>query len=183
MKVLDLQLRNEHQNCKALQPLSDTVFLDQQSLCFDLVDDLEAAQCNWIGTLDSSWEVDLSSCSLPDAMRLEICSIETYLTLRDLIPLTLQLGYEPVAIEQQRYWVYTICLRVSGLGRVRLVFSFDNPQLTGSCTVLATNRLDWSPRKVIEQSLQQSQRECSADKPGGQEALSFDFVMPSCSAA
>jgi hypothetical protein len=182
-KLLDLRMRIECQDSKALQLSSDTVFLDQKTFCFDLIDDLEAAQCNWIGKLDSGWEVDLNSCSLPNAMRHKSGFDTACLTIQELVSLIQKLPHKLVMTEQQRYWVYTVCLRVSGLGRVRLVFSFDNPQLTGSCTVLATNRLDWSPRKVIEQSLQRSQRECSADKPDGQAALSFDFVMPSYSAA
>lgn len=183
MSLVDLQMKNGNYVFVALHPLPETVFLDKQSLYSDLVDDLGEAQCNWIGMLHSNWEIDLTSFSLPGAVQHEGSFETAYLSIRELVSLTLQLGYEPVLIEQQTYWVYTVCLRVAGLGRVRLVFSFDTPHLTSECTVLATNRLDWSPRRIIAQSLQHSQTEHLVDKPNCQEAVSFNFITPSYSVA
>jgi hypothetical protein len=47
------------------------------------------------------------------------------------------------------YWVFTKSLRVHSIGKVRIVVSYDNSGLKGNATVLATNRKDWEPVKII----------------------------------
>jgi hypothetical protein len=131
------------------QTWSETVFLDQRSVSSYKIDELEELQCNWIGVLSSDWEIDSGSLSAVTGESLET----RYLTIQELIPLTRQSRYELLALDQD-YWVHTICRRVVGLGRVRLVLCFDNPEQIGECAVLATDRLDWSPRKVLTQWLQ-----------------------------
>ena len=39
--------------------------------------------------------------------------------------------------------------RLPGLGKIRLVVSFDNAELTGTYAVLVTNRVDWSVQRII----------------------------------
>lgn len=173
MSLPTLQMGNDNHTSAASHSLPEIVFLDRDSLCSDLVDDLGEAQCNWIGMLHLYWEVDLSGFSLSRAVQHQSNFEIAYLTLRELIPLTLQLGYEPVTIKQQTCWVYTVCSRVAGLDRVRLVFSFYNPHLTKECVVLATNRLDWSPRKVVTQGLQHFFPEYLKTEPNYKRTLSF----------
>ncbi len=40
-------------------------------------------------------------------------------------------------------------MRLPGLGKVRLVISFENADLTGDYAVLVTNRVDWSAKHII----------------------------------
>ncbi len=135
------------------QSWSQTVFLDQWSMSSHRIDELEELQCNWIGVLGLDWELDPSSCSRGTAESEE--EKPRNLMLHQLIASTHSLRYESIVIDQtQTYWVHTVCLRVVGLGRVRLVFCFDNPERIGECIVLATDRLDWSPRNVLTQWLQ-----------------------------
>ena len=47
------------------------------------------------------------------------------------------------------YWVFTKVVHVCSLGKVRLVISYDNKSLKGDPTVLATNRKEWEPVKII----------------------------------
>ena len=47
-----------------------------------------------------------------------------------------------------------INLRVPGLGKVRLVISFGNAELTGTYAVLVSNRTDWAAKKILETYLQ-----------------------------
>lgn len=158
MNLLNVRIKN--QASVASQCLSDTVFLDSQSLCYDFVDQLAEAQRDWIGMLGSNWEIDASGCSLNIANNGTLGT--QYLTIQELVSHTQQLRYELLVIEQE-YWVYTICLRIVGLGRVRLVFSFDNPQQIGKCAVLATNRLDWSPRRILTQWFQSNYLDHKSD--------------------
>ena len=57
-------------------------------------------------------------------------------------------------VEDKCYWCFTRSVRVPGLGKVRLVISFENPQLTGTYAVLLTNRTDWSAKKILATYLQ-----------------------------
>jgi len=45
-------------------------------------------------------------------------------------------------------------VRLPGLGKVRLVVSFKNAELTGTYVVLVTNRVDWSAQRIIALYLQ-----------------------------
>jgi hypothetical protein len=47
-----------------------------------------------------------------------------------------------------------LAVRLPGLGKVRLVVSFKNPELTGTYVVLVTNRVEWSAQRIITLYLQ-----------------------------
>lgn len=113
------------------------------------VDVLAEAECDWISLLHPAWEIDLSSCCLLDVAD-ESLRNSPYVSIPNLVPLTLQIPYRSITVYGQTYWTYTFCSQVVGLGRVRLVVSFDNPQLIGEYMVFVTNRLDWSPRRILE---------------------------------
>lgn len=152
------------------QAWAETVFLDQQSVSSYQIDELGECQRNWIGVLWPDWKIDSSGCSLKVAEGEDVQTRE--LTIHQLISLTQQSRYEPVEIDQE-YWIHTRCLRVVGLGRLRLVLCFDNPELIGECAVFATNRLDWSPRKILSQWLQCSQSSCQNYSPEYKQSFSF----------
>jgi hypothetical protein len=44
---------------------------------------------------------------------------------------------------------------ISGIGKVRLVISFDDPDLKGTYAVLITNQTNWSAKEVLEKYLHQ----------------------------
>jgi hypothetical protein len=70
------------------------------------------------------------------------------------VPLIPATAYREVQGAQQRYWCFTWCVRVPGLGKVRLVIGFDNAQLQGTYAVLITNRTDWSAKQILSKYLQ-----------------------------
>lgn len=45
-------------------------------------------------------------------------------------------------------------MRLPGLGKVRLVVSFKNAELTGTYAVLVSNRADWTVQRIITLYLQ-----------------------------
>ena len=47
------------------------------------------------------------------------------------------------------YWTFTLAVRIVGLGKVRLVVSFENAEWTGTYAVLVTNRVDWKAPRII----------------------------------
>ena len=63
-------------------------------------------------------------------------------------------AYRPVVIDDRNYWCFTLTVRLPALGKVRLVVSFDNPELKGTSALLVTNRLDWTVLRILKTYLQ-----------------------------
>jgi DDE family transposase len=59
-----------------------------------------------------------------------------------------------VTVRDKTYWTFTLAVCLPGLGKVRLVVSFKNAELTGTYAVLVTNRVDWSAQRIITLYLQ-----------------------------
>lgn len=135
-------------------PLNQTAFVWIESLELSphLIDRLADAQQDWISHLPDDWEVDLHPMGLTGELQLNNLSGAT---VTDLIALVRHTSLQPVTIAAQTHWCYTCCVRLVGIGRIRLVLSFHQAQPEGNYTALATNRLDWSPRTVITHWQQQ----------------------------
>jgi hypothetical protein len=67
----------------------------------------------------------------------------------ELVPLIPAKAYRPVSVGAHTYWCFTLPVRIPGLGKVRLVVSFEQESLTGRYVVLVTTRVDWSAAKII----------------------------------
>jgi Transposase DDE domain len=59
-----------------------------------------------------------------------------------------------VTVGDTTSWTFTLAVRLPGLGKVRLVVSFKNPELTGTYVVLVTNRVEWGAQRIITLYLQ-----------------------------
>ena len=73
----------------------------------------------------------------------------THIKVEELVPMIPRNAYRKVQVGDQVYWCFTRSLQVPGLGKVRLVISFENPELTGTYAVLLSNRTDWSAQKIL----------------------------------
>ena len=78
-----------------------------------------------------------------------------------------------LALRDKTYWTFTLAVRLPGLGKVRLVVSFDNVELTGTYAVLVTNRVDWDAQRIIALYLQRWPIEISQPYYGSRERLSL----------
>ena len=76
------------------------------------------------------------------------------MAVEDLVPLIPPTAYRAVTVRDKTYWTFTLAVRLPGLGKVRLVVSFKNAELTGTYVVLVTNRVDWSAQRIIALYLQ-----------------------------
>jgi hypothetical protein len=72
-----------------------------------------------------------------------------HLAVEDLVPLIPTNAYRPVTVGAHTYGCFTLAVRIPGLGKVRIVVSFEHESLTGRAVVLVTNRVDWSAAKTI----------------------------------
>ena len=70
------------------------------------------------------------------------------------MPLIPRNAYTPVTIGEREYGYFALNLRVPGVGKVRIVISFGNAELTGSYAVLVSNRTDWAAKKILETYVQ-----------------------------
>ena len=59
-------------------------------------------------------------------------------------------AFKKVRALGRHYWVHTQVLEVNRLGRVRIVVCYDSPGLDGEPAYLATSRLHWEERRVVE---------------------------------
>jgi hypothetical protein len=112
------------------------VMFDGWFLHNDLIDTIEAAHKDWVGgcpkdrlvLVDNQW-----------------IQIQAYLKT---IPAS---AYRPTWIHDHLYWTFTKVLPLKSLQRrrVRLIASFDNPDLKGDPLLLASNRKDWERTRIM----------------------------------
>jgi len=69
--------------------------------------------------------------------------------VEDLVPHIPSTAYRAVTVRDKTSWTFTLAVRLPGLGKVRLVISFKNAELTGTYAVLVSNRVDWDARRII----------------------------------
>jgi len=120
----------------------------------DLIDFLTEAQKDWICLLHPDWEVDLRTFNLLSTGTKAVLQQRTVQRLGEIVPPIPKGQYEPRMVNRQLHWVYTCCLQIKGLGRVRIVIDFHNSRCATNPVIFATNRLDWSARKVLTQWFQ-----------------------------
>lgn len=130
------------------------VLMDSWYLAKELVEKLTEHQLDWVSILKTNRNLETASMTLRDAQRQPIVLKGPHIKVEDLIKLIPASAYKPVSAKGANYWCFGLNVRVPGLGKVRLVVSFDNPQLTGTFAVLITNRSDWSNMQVLETYLQ-----------------------------
>src|SRR5215510_6977253 len=77
-----------------------------------------------------------------------------HIAVEALVPLIPPTAYRAVTVGDKTYWTFTLAVRLPGLGKVRLIVSFKNAELTGTYAVLVSNRVDWSAPRIITLYLQ-----------------------------
>jgi SRSO17 transposase len=108
----------------------------------------------WISLLKKNRNLETASFVLKDAAGTPIPLAGSHIAVTDLLPLIPPSAYRPVNVGTQTYWCFTFVARVSGLGKVRLVLSFQEADRSGACVVLVTNQRAWSAQRIIATYLQ-----------------------------
>jgi DDE superfamily endonuclease len=125
------------------------VVFDAWYLAEDVVQVLARRRKAWISRLTTNRLLETASVHLRDANGWTLTLPGPHLAVEALVPLIPANAYRPVTIGEHTYWCFTLAVRIPGLGKVRLVVSFEQESLTGRSVVLVTNRLDWSAAKII----------------------------------
>jgi DDE superfamily endonuclease len=125
------------------------VLFDSWYLAETFVTVLKRRHKDWISILKKNRNVETNSFVLKDAEGNRICLDGPHIGVEDMVPLIPATAYKAVTVDDKTYWTFTLAVRLPGLGKVRLVISFENADLTGDYAVLVTNRVDWSAKRII----------------------------------
>lgn len=148
------------------------VLFDSWYLAKDFVACLRRRRKDWISLLKKNRKLETNSFVLRDAQGKRIPLEGPHIKVEDLVPLVPANAYRAVKVGDQTYWTFTLTVRIPDLGKVRLVISFENAELTGTYAVLVTNRLDWTAQRIIVTYLQRWPIETFYQD--GKEHLGFD---------
>jgi hypothetical protein len=130
------------------------VVFDAWYLAEDLVRVLARRRKDWLSLLKKNRLLETASFHLRDANGWPLKLPGPHIAVEDLVPLIPTNAYRPVTVGAHTYWCFTLAVRIPGLGKVRIVVSFEHESLTGRSVVLVTNRVDWSAAKTISMYLQ-----------------------------
>ena len=130
-----------------------TVLMDSWYLSPDLIQYLKECQKDWVSLLKRNRNLETQSFQLKDSLGQPILFSQSQIKVENLVPLIPKSAYQKVEIEQKNYWCFTFCVQLSGLGKVRLVISFEREDLTGTYAVLISNRTDWSASQIVTRYL------------------------------
>jgi hypothetical protein len=125
------------------------VVFDAWYLAEDLVRVLNRRRKDWISLLKKNRLLETASFHVRDANGWPLKLPGPHIAVEDLVPLIPATAYRPVTVKAHTSWCFTLAVRIPGLGKVRIVVSFEHESLTGRSVVLITNRVDWSAAKII----------------------------------
>ena len=126
------------------------VLFDGWFLAPQFIQAIERLEKDWVSILKKNRNIEVNSFVLKDKEGKVIPLPGPHIKIEDLLPLIPAHAYRPIQVEGRTYWCFSRNVAIPALGKVRLVFSFDNAELKGDSVVLVTNRLDWSPEFIIQ---------------------------------
>lgn len=110
---------------------------------------LDQLDKDWVSILKHNRNLETNSFRLRDAHGNLLSFAGPHMQVADLVPQIPQNAYQPITIDERIYYTFTITVRIPSLGKVRLVVSFDNPELQGNYVVLVTNRTDCNAKRIL----------------------------------
>jgi DDE superfamily endonuclease len=125
------------------------LLFDSWYLAEELVSMARYRKKDWISLLKKNRNLETNSFVLKDATGTPIRLEGPHIAVDDLVPRIPPTAYREVTVGDKTYWTFTLAVRLPGLGKVRLVVSFKNAELTGTYAVLVSNRVDWNAQRII----------------------------------
>lgn len=104
---------------------------------------------DWVSILKHNRNLETNSFRLRDENGDIISFDDPHVQVKNLVPRIPKNAYKPIIVDGRTYYTFTITVRIPSLGKVRIVISFDNPELEGNYVVLVTNRTDCNAKRII----------------------------------
>jgi SRSO17 transposase len=130
------------------------VLMDSWFLATDLMAILGQHKLDWVSLLKKNRNLETASFNLRDEHGQPIRLTGPHIKVEALVRLIPATAFRKTTIKDKDYWYFALNVRIPELGAVRIVISFDNPDLKGTYAVLISNRTDWSAHKIIQTYLQ-----------------------------
>ena len=128
----------------------ETVLFDSWYLAPLLLEVLTEWGKKWISILKMNRNITTNNLRILDEEGKPIRFEGTKIKVEDLIPLIPASAFKSVEVGEETYYCFSKNVFIPSLGKVRLIISFDNADLQGTCAVLVTNHLSWNAKKIIE---------------------------------
>lgn len=125
------------------------VLFDGWYLAPELLTVLKRHDKDWISILKGNRNIESNSFCLRNEQENPIAIEGPHIQVKALVPLIPQNAYQPITLGGRIYYTFTMTVRIPSLGKVRIVVSFDNPQLQGTYAVLVTNRTDCTAKRIL----------------------------------
>ncbi len=145
---IELAIELVHKAVERTLPFSVVLF-DSWYLAEELVGVLKDLNKDWVSILKRNRNLETNSFVLRDASGQPISFTGPHIKVDELVRHIPRSAYRAVTVGEQTYWCFTLTARLPTLGKVRLVVSFANAELSGTSVVLVTNRVDWSGQQTI----------------------------------
>lgn len=110
---------------------------------------LDRLDKDWVSILKHNRNLETNSFRLRDTHGNLISFAGPHIQVADLVPQIPHNAYQSITINGRIYYTFTMTVRIPSLGKVRLVVSFDNPELQGNYVVLVTNRTDCNAKRIL----------------------------------
>lgn len=153
----------------------DLLLFDGWYLSEALVKEAARRRKKWISLLKKNRTLETNSFQLKDANGHPIAFEGAHVSVEDFVNKIPANAFKMVVVNNKIYWTFTLTVRLPSLGKVRLVISYENENLTDTFVVLVTNCLDWSAKRIIETYLLRWPIETFYQD--GKEHLGFDAYL------
>jgi SRSO17 transposase len=109
---------------------------------------------DWVSLLKKNRKLETGSFTLRDGAGNKVKFAGPQVKVEELVKLMPASAFREVKAGKTNYWCFGLNVRIPGWGKVRLVVSYGNAELSGTYAVLVSNRTDWSVEKVLATYLQ-----------------------------
>jgi SRSO17 transposase len=125
------------------------LLFDGWYLAEELIQVAKRRKKDWISILKKNRNLETNSFVLKDAAGQPVHLEGPHISVQALVALIPAKAYRETKVGEKSYWTFTISVRIPSLGKVRIVISYENKELTGTYVTLVTNRVDWTAQKII----------------------------------
>ena len=125
------------------------VLFDGWYLAPDFLAVITKHNLDWVSILKQNRNLETNSFRLRDENGDIISFNGPHIKVKDVVPHIPQNAYKPITVDGRTYYTFTLTVRIPSIGKVRIVVSFDNPELKGNFVVLVTNRTDCNAKRII----------------------------------